>query len=190
MSPVYVIIIMWSVLFATLLRAWWNKRLNNREARSGWIQMVFATLILSLQGEIMELAIDRSFGGLPVTLYIKHFSLVFWYWLYLDIMVKAFPGKRFYRLFYGLIGACFLAGIVTVPLVASIPYGERSNARELMIGLRDALMILPVSLAFIPGTFMLAKHEKIRDSKSKLLAILTGYCTWLMFRGSARSIIM
>jgi hypothetical protein len=171
-------ILMWLAFCVALARS--IQRRQRLEGRSlyGWVLLFCAACVFSLQGEYVELWLDQYFKGLPVTLYIKYFAMVIWFGMYYLILKQIFVHNPLYRWLDWLLRIAMLTGAVSVIPVAMVPYGVRTEARDLVTGLRDGFLFVPSVLLFVPATWRLSKQEKISGTRVKQIAITICYAAY------------
>ncbi len=170
--------LLWLVFVPVFIRACFEGQLADPDRRGSWIQAGLALLIFTLMGERMDLRVDRWFGGLPVTLYLKYFGMLVWFQLYYAFARRIVPDRPIYRYLNVVIPAGVILGLLTVPLVAAIPYGERSTARLLVTGLRDVWILLLSLLAIAPAARHLSVDEGIPGMRIKQGMIFTAHLAY------------
>lgn len=154
-----------------------RQRLEGRSLY-GWVLLFCAACVFSLQGEYVELWLDQYFNGLPVTLYIKYFAMVIWFGMYYLIIKQIFVHDPLYRWLDWLFCIAIVTGAVSAIPVAMVPYGVRTEARDIVTGLRDGFLFVPSILLFVPATWKLSKQEQVNGTRIKQIAITVCYAAY------------
>ncbi len=167
--------LVWTVFVTALSRAWWLGRLYSVGARSNWTQVFCMCLVLTLSGPEAERSVDSMFGGLPVALYVKHTALLVWFHLYLRILVALSPEHPLNRSAQHLLRLNLLLAALSFPWIAALPLSGRDVPRDVIIALRDLLLLTVTVTVFIPRTWALRMHEPARGTRVKLEMVAIGY---------------
>lgn len=159
-------------------RAVVKRKLNDVPTLAGWAQLFCAVLVYSLQGEAVERAVDARFHGLPVALYTKYFGTLIWFYLYFRILRQVIPIHRLYPWIERVFPLIAVVGLVTMPMVATPAH--RQQARDLITGIRDLGMIIPVVVIFIPLTWRIRQRETIGGMRLKQMVIILCYAGYVV----------
>jgi hypothetical protein len=167
---------LWSLLIPLLLRAIQRHELNNAKTQSTWIQLLLASMVFTLQGEVAEQVLDRHFGGFPMALYWKYFGMLLWFYLYYRMLQNIFMASQSLRFWKGIFVILLIVGVLSIPMM--VVTDDRTMVRDVMTGVRDAGLLLPTVVLFVPLTWKLWKQEQIKGMQTKQLALLICYSTY------------
>jgi hypothetical protein len=162
---------LWIIFAIVLVRGIRRPSLLQGPAWYGWIQLICAGLVFSLQGEAVEEGLDQFFGGFPVTLSIKFFGMLLWFGLYYLIIKRVFPNRGIYTFIDWILISAVGIGIASVLWLVSISPEDRMIPRNIVTALRDVLLVMPAILLFVPATIRIAQRERIPGLKVKQYAI-------------------
>ncbi|HEX2619341.1 MAG TPA: hypothetical protein VHL11_04315 [Phototrophicaceae bacterium] len=165
-------IFMWLNFTVMFLRTLMRVGIADTRTRSGWLQLFFAALVFSLQGETVEHQFELVLGAFPAVLYLKYFGMLIWFWLYYRMLRDVFSDRTIYRFFDGWFVVVFVIGIVSLLPVLITPSSTHSDMHDVLTGLRDLLLLVPTIVIFIPATWVLWRREEIKGMKSKQFMIL------------------
>jgi hypothetical protein len=167
------ICIIW-ILFATLvLRSSGDHKPYDLRHHSGWFQLILAAVVFSLSGEAAEQQFDRPFDGFPAAFYVKYFSMLTWFFLYYRIMQEVVQRNRLFRLLDAVFVATGIVGIAMLP--QTLHLSDDKYGRDILVGVRDSLLLIPVLTLFLPGTWHLWRGESVIGMKFKELTIIVCY---------------
>lgn len=163
----------WIVYAVLVLRAMKSVSQSGSLRLSVWVQMFMAGVVFSLSGEPIERRFNMLFSDLPVAFYVKYFGLIVWFMLYCQLIRNMIPREPIHRVIKAVFGLVTVIGVFSIPLMIDPP--NYTQARDILIGVRDGLLVIPVAMVFIPGTRLMARREDILGMKAKHLAIMTAY---------------
>ena len=169
---------MWVAFCVVLFRALRHRERLERHAVYAWILLFCAACTFSLQGEYVEQWLDPYVLGLPIALYIKYFAMVLWFAMYYLILKRIFPEHPLYHWLDWLFVTAFITGAISTVPVTMTPYSTRTEARDLVTGMRDGFLFFPSVLLFVPATWRLSRQEMVDGTRVKQMAIALCYAAY------------
>ncbi|GAB4531513.1 MAG: hypothetical protein OHK0046_52310 [Anaerolineae bacterium] len=167
------VVLTWIAFGLMVIRSTLQHRAQDIHHVSGWLQIFLAVMVFTLQGEIVEQAIDPYFANFPVTFTLKYAAMLVWFYLYFRMMKEVTPYPRLYGRLRWVFVVIAIIGCLSIPGLAATP--NRSQTRDVLVGIRDSLLLIPNVLVLIPGTYRLWQREQIVGLKFKQLVILICY---------------
>ncbi len=156
-----------------------------------WWMFFLSILAFSFWGETAEMTLDQFFGGLPVALYLKFCCLIGVCYLYLQMLreVGSYPLKRT-PLDYVAPSAISL-GLVSFVVFAFLRPIPIDDLRFIIIGTRDAVVLLFIGSAFLRGTLIMRLQEQVLAMRFKQAAIVLFFtCFAITTLGSISAAVM
>lgn len=158
----------WLIYLTLLIRAGITGHLKTYFAWNTWLQFGLCLLIFTLRGTEIERSIDQHFGSWPVTMFIKNAVFLVWFGLHADLLWRV--GATTY--WKGFTRAVFVSGAVlivgSVALYGALPVDKRDDSRDLVVALREIILLIPAFTTLLPGTIALYRAETIQQMRWRL----------------------
>jgi len=172
MSRLPVIVVLWFVFVLTLARALYKDQLLHRAGQRTWLMFFLSILACTFWGEAAEMSLDRHFDDLPVALYLKYVSLIGVCHLYRQLLrdVGGLSGTS--PLLDYLAPTAIGLGVLSFIGFAWLAPIPRDDLRYIVIGTRDAVILLYILTGFYRGTLAMWQREQVLAMRLKQASII------------------
>jgi hypothetical protein len=186
------VMLLWALYAAMLIRALVKKQGDQQSRLLVWTMLFFVCVAFTFSGREIELYLDPSFGGFPVTLYIKFFSLTqlaHFYYLITQAVYPA-PSQRIQWLQW-LGPLTIMGGIVSFGLLVLLDVRNQSDIRYYVNAVRDIIIVLYMVVGIIPTNHYMWHKETVPTMRVKhVLNSLLCYTYLLLALSSLISVVV
>lgn len=175
------VILMW-MLYATMLIRVFAKKKGNQQVRFWvWVMFFLACLAFTFTGPEIEHYTDRKFGGLPVSTFVKFFSLTQMAHLYYLITRAVTPApSRLFQWLKWLSPLSLIGGVASFSLLVLLDIRNEPNIRYYVSAARDIVVALYMIVGIIPANLYMRRNEAVPTMRVKHLLNTLLCCTYVL----------
>jgi hypothetical protein len=172
------ILAVWLIFLTTLGRAAVRGKLSDPGGRRIWLLYLLSILAFTFWGEAAEASLDRHFNNLPVALYLKYVCLIWVCHLYLHMLQEVGSAPQRCDLLCRLPPVAIGLGLFSLIAYALLAPVAAADLRYLVIGARDAVVLVFIVFGFLAGTLAMWRQERVAAMRLKQTAILLFFASY------------
>lgn len=168
--------LLWSIYIGLLARTLIRHRGTSEFRGAVWGMFFLACVAFTFSGVDVEQAADSAFNGLPVSIYIKYFTLTYGVYLHCSLLHKVKPfSAGMFRAMNWLNRTALAAGGISFALLVVFDLYDHPDLRYYVNAGRDLIVALYMLVILIPSNLSLFKAEAVPTMRVKF-ALNTLFC--------------
>jgi hypothetical protein len=171
MIPRYTIqLVVWLIFLLTLIHA--RRQTDAPFNRRMWSQYFLSVLAFTFWGDSAEQLLDQYFYGLPMALYLKYICLIWVCHLYLQMLKDVTPSLHIPAALDHVFPMMVGLGLVSFAMYAVFHPIPLMDLRYVVIGLRDAVILIYIVFGLGAGTWAMRGQEQVFAMRLKQTAVV------------------